>query len=517
MDGRTGLGRFGGRLLPVWLLLALAVTPVRAQWVRAFASEDSVTVGQRFLLALVVERPPEVQPLFPDEVPGAAVDDATGRLLLGDLEVIARKARRGDIPGTAAGVVRDSVIYEVATFALDTARVPAIPVRFISAEADTFTIASAPFMVAVASLVPPDAGDIRDLAPLATFSRLVWQWVLLGLVISVVALLALVARRRAPARAVVTPPSVPLSPYQEATRRLHRLETVDLTVPEAVKPFYVELSEVVRTYLAHRLRVPAMELTTRELVESLREQVRRERVEPGVPGEVHDVLVLADFAKFADARPAPAQGRQMLEKARATLHLVEMHRERAEAGDTAPGPDGVAPRMEVAVPEAPPPKRWPAIVAGGVAGLALGLYGGVPAVMLLGLSGAYYLGGLRLLPAEKRPLCGTFALQAGLYTFLLGSYVLAPEQVALPLLAMAEMLVVVGGLAWLVARPGWPPAGVLSAVHGAGLVITGFMLAGVPGGSAAQALLVVFALVRLGAVVTMVQGVRRMPARSDLR
>lgn len=487
------------------LVLALMLAaPARAQRVTAYTSADTVTVGQRFLLSLVVERPPEAQPLFPDEVADTPVDEATGHRILGDLEILARKARRGDVAGTAAGLVRDSVIYEVTTFALDTARVPAIPVRFHAPEADTFTVASAPFFVPVASLVPADAADIRDLAPLATFPRLVWHWVLLGMVVGLMALLLWVARRRKDGSPPAPPPAPPRSPFEEAHHRFRELEGVDLARPEAVKPYYVALSEALRIYLGRRLAVPAMEVTTRELVAHLERRVQEDRLASGVPGAVWGILELADFAKFADGHPAPAQGRAALEEARVTVHQVERDRIRVEQAAAAVQEDDEVPTAETVSPSRGR-RRWVVPVGAGAVGLVLGLYGGVPAVVLLGLSGLGYLAGHRLFRDASPALTAAFGLTAGLYAWLLGSYVLAPEQVAVPALAMAEMMVAVGALAWMGLRPGRGPAAALALLHGVGLVVTGTLIAAAPG----AALLVVFGLWRLGALVALGRYLRR--------
>ena len=75
-------------------------------------------------------------------------------------------------------------------------------------------------------------------------------------------------------------PMVMTSPYEEAIDRLHKLETVDLAHQTDIKPFYVELSELLRTYLSQRMGLAAMEQTTRELVYDL----KRKYAPPGTVG-----------------------------------------------------------------------------------------------------------------------------------------------------------------------------------------------------------------------------------------
>lgn len=306
------------------LLVFIALCPVadvRAQRVTASLSADSVTVGERFFLSVIVERGMMEEPVFP-----VFTGDSTR---LGDLQVIREVARRGawggqDRPGTRT----DTLVYEVAAFAVDTAFVPPILVHFTTgADQDTFAVASqGGLFVPVTSVVPPDAAGLQDLAPLAEFSRPLWFWLgllLLAGLLAAVLYYAWQRRRRRRSADVRKPEPPPLPPYEEATARLRRLEETDLRVPDAIKEFYVELSDVLRTYLARRLGARAKERTTRELVQDLQRLAGQTGLPEDVAPRVRRVLELADYAKFADARPPAEEGRRALAETRATLDQVE--------------------------------------------------------------------------------------------------------------------------------------------------------------------------------------------------
>ena len=88
---------------------------------------------------------------------------------------------------------------------------------------------------------------------------------------------------------------------------------MDLSDPDIVKPFYVELTDILRTYVGRRARVPALESTTRELLDKL----QRSQAGTVVPGEVlseidDDVLSHADLVKFADLQPLLEKTRDMV-------------------------------------------------------------------------------------------------------------------------------------------------------------------------------------------------------------
>ncbi len=311
----------GVKTIPAALLagLLLAAGPAHGQRVEAYLSADSVTVGDRFTLTLVALHGVETEPAFPDPSAGEAV--------YGDLEVLEVATSGGRILGVdTSGFRIDSVVYEATTFALDTAYVPPLRILF-SANADTFSVATPPLILPVSSLVPTEAEGIKDLASLVEFAGPIWPYVLLGLALLVlVALLIyyLRRRRRAPEPEPPPPPPVPrISPYEAAIARLRELETASLEAPTQIKPFFVELSDLLRTYLEDRLGVPALERTTRELMNEFDNRAVRYKLPGGAPQRVYGILELSDLVKFADVRPPGAQSRMALDETRKTVDVIE--------------------------------------------------------------------------------------------------------------------------------------------------------------------------------------------------
>ena len=325
--------RHAGRVVALLAaaLGALIAPEAAGQSVRAYVSTDSITVGDRFALSIVAEHNFMMEATFPAPPPDTArtqrgFPTAAIGLRFGDLEVIRRDTFEASYGGTAApGLRRDSVVYEVTTFAIDSAVVGPIPVQFTAGE-DTFSVATQPFVLPVVSLVPPDAQGLRPLAPLAEFPTPLWPWILLALAL-VVLLLTIYywwrERQEEPGE-VVAPTRVAVPPYEEARQRLRTLrETVDPSDPEQTKPFYVELADLLRTFIEARLDVPALEQTSRELTRELELQAHLGRLPETLPAHVYGVLALADLVKFADMRPPASQHAQALEETDELLDLVE--------------------------------------------------------------------------------------------------------------------------------------------------------------------------------------------------
>ncbi len=297
------------------LLAALSIAPVAgAQTVRALVDTDTLSIGARQRLTVRIRHDGSRYAVFPDDVPADGLAGLVGTA--GDLELLRRLSAGSRLLPDASQV--DSAVYEMTSFAIDTARVAA---RIgLGTEQDTTWFASIPGVLPVRSVVPEDAEDIQDLAPLVEFPRAIWPWILGVLVAGL--LFWYFFLRRVPedeeeGEPEYVEPTEP--PFDEAMRRIQALGSVSPD-SEGIKPYFVELSDIVRTYIARRTRVPARELTTGELLSELgrRPILQSERV-----GEVRRLLTEADLVKFADQHPAPDRAVRTLEDARASIERAE--------------------------------------------------------------------------------------------------------------------------------------------------------------------------------------------------
>ncbi len=298
-----------------------------AQSVEVRLSVDSVRVGDRFYLTLRATHELTTEPVFPSLDAGAEV--------FGDLEAIAIEGSGfTQVEGRSPAVRLDSVVYEVTTFALDTAYVPSIPVDFV-VDGDTAFYASPPIELPIISLVPEDAEDIRDLAPIVEFPRNVWPWIIgLLLIAALVAGLIYYLSRRGPLieQVILRAPEPVVPPYQEAIKRLRTLEkNSDLKEAAQVKPYYVELTETLRVYLDRRLHIHAMESTSDELLMEIEALTRSEILPAQAAYLTKRILQVADLVKFADMRPRPEVGHQALVETRKVLEIIEASFKLAES------------------------------------------------------------------------------------------------------------------------------------------------------------------------------------------
>ncbi len=314
---------FKGRIYHVFAIagfLLVSAHEMHAQTYDAFATVDSVTVGQRFQIQFSIDHDGERSPLFPlDFLP----DSLKGRpfISLGDFtftgEPISGRRR------ISQGWVRDSLLIEAATFSLDSAYVSSFPLGLYS-ESDTLMAGSPPVFVAVVSLVPDNAEAIRDITDIAVFPKSYWAWILFAL--ALLSLAGYLYWRYTHQVAVLerdTRPEPAIPPFDEAVARLKALKRFDLSDPTNAKPFYVELSELLRNYLMRRDGVPALELTTRELIDRLHRFDGEGLVNDEIIEIVRSVLNEADLVKFADIQPRKGEGDQAISRTLQSIQVTE--------------------------------------------------------------------------------------------------------------------------------------------------------------------------------------------------
>lgn len=292
-----------------------------AQRVDAYLSQDTVSVGDRFTLTVVALHGFDQIPSFPSP------DSAFGDII--PIELLSAGSQRIDSVNRI-----DSAIYEVTTFALDTARLSPLFIGFDNASVIASTNSQ---LIYVTSLVPQDAEGIRDMAPPVDFGPPIWPYVLLGIAAVIIGLLIwyFVRKKRQPDTQSEIEPESDISPppSEVALARLHALETTPLTTRPQIEAYYVELSDAVRTYIEHRLGIPALESTTQELVLDLIHPSIQHKIPSGVPQIVDQILSLSDLVKFADFTPTIPEGRNAIEDAMNVIRRVEVKFDQREASE----------------------------------------------------------------------------------------------------------------------------------------------------------------------------------------
>lgn len=174
--------------------------------------------------------------------------------------------------------ITDSILINVATVAVDTTKQKMFPIKAIQSEPYVFD----------------------DFIPYLI-------WVILGLLL-IAAIIYYIKTRK---KKEITEEEIIalLPPYEEAIERLHKLDEKLLWQNNQVKKYYSELTEIVRTYVEKELKVPALESTTDEIIETLIDFNNTKTLETNKE-TIHKLKTLlseADLVKFAKSKPLAHQ------------------------------------------------------------------------------------------------------------------------------------------------------------------------------------------------------------------
>ena len=100
-----------------------------------------------------------------------------------------------------------------------------------------------------------------------------------------------------------------LQPHEKALRDLEKLRIRKLWQEGHIKEYHSELTDILRTYIEEGFGIPAMESTTFEIIEKLKQV--NDFTEPVIE-KVKQILQLADMVKFAKRIPLPQDNENAL-------------------------------------------------------------------------------------------------------------------------------------------------------------------------------------------------------------
>ena len=143
--------------------------------------------------------------------------------------------------------------------------------------------------------------DIKDIIPIETTWR-EYLWLIIAaiaLLVLVIGLIIYLKNRKTKPKP--PPPSPPVEPlHMQALRMLSTLEQKQLWQSGKVKQYYIGLTDILRSYIEARFNTPTMELTTDELLDSIKDHPELRPYTNALAA----LLRKADLVKFAKAQPA---------------------------------------------------------------------------------------------------------------------------------------------------------------------------------------------------------------------
>ena len=228
-----------------------------------------------------------------------------------------------DEPAAEGGRIRSVARLTITSFELGELDIPAISVVVAGPDGAADTVLANPFRIGVTSVGLDDTGEIRDIKGPLALSRHWWGPVLWAIAAAVAGAACVLAwqrrKKRSRPSAIPSKPARPARPpHLAALEALDALEASALLERGQVKEYHVRASDILRTYLEVKLEVPALELTTGEVVA----EMRRAALGADICERVRFFLEACDLVKFAKLRPSAEDSRKRLASARKIVELT---------------------------------------------------------------------------------------------------------------------------------------------------------------------------------------------------
>ena len=292
--------------LKILFFLLLMCTLTYAQKVSVATDTTNIRIGEQFLFKIVIKDTANV--IFPEKL-----ENLTKLEVVKDIKIDTFKnslIKKYLMTGFDSGAfyiptqqifiknrayLSDSVLINVATIAVDTSQQKPFPIKSIQTE--------------------PLVYD--DFKPYVI-------WVILALLLLGLFIYYLKTRKKPEIKEIESINTLP--PYEEALEKLQELDDKLLWQNNEIKKYYSELTEIVRVFIEKELEIPALEITTFELISLLSDyntpkniNITKETVR-----KLNALLQEADLVKFAKSTPLSheiEEDRRVAEKVLNDLNL----------------------------------------------------------------------------------------------------------------------------------------------------------------------------------------------------
>ncbi|MGB2866817.1 MAG: hypothetical protein WBD36_00075 [Bacteroidota bacterium] len=273
----------------ILLILVLSSSILQGQEVGLSATTDSsrFRIGDRIVLHVHGRTPPNLEAISP-----AAKDS------VGPFEILSA-GRSGNEPDWT---------FELMT--IDTGRVfvPPIPFAYrVKGDTTQRQAYTNPVSLTVAGVTVDAQGEIKDIKP-----PLSAPWKFEDFVPYLIALLVLLIagmayyyyrKRRMQRESMQEAVRSAIPPHREALAALRLIEEKKLWQQGKVKQYYSEVTEIIRTFFERRWKIVALELTSDEILQQMKQIPESEKVWK----QMQSFFTTADLVKFAKYEPAPAE------------------------------------------------------------------------------------------------------------------------------------------------------------------------------------------------------------------
>ena len=188
----------------------------------------------------------------------------------------------------------DSILINVATVAIDTTQIKKYPIKTIKKEPLVFDDFKLYIYLLIAALI------------------IIGFWIYWFVI-------------RKKKEEEEKPTYVALAPYDEAMHKLNELDEKLLWQNNKVKEYYSELTDIIRAYIERELKVPALEKTSDEIIETLNDFYEANTINTTKENikKLKDLFQEADLVKFAKSKPLAGEIEEDRKDAEEVVHNLK--------------------------------------------------------------------------------------------------------------------------------------------------------------------------------------------------
>ena len=291
-------------VLNIFLFLSIFCYSQRVS-VKSYIDSNNVKIGSQVILSLEIEKPKAADVRFP-----VLADTITKQI-----EIL--KKFPVDTLSNKDNILKIRQKYVLTSFDSGTFLIPSFAF-LLKRDSLADTLKSEPFTLNVFS-IPVDTvkKDIRDIkvpysASITLMEILIYFLYILGIA-AIVFVIIYIIRKRKKNEPLLRIPEKPKEPaYVIALRELDRLKDEKLWQQDKIKLYHSELTDIVRKYIENRFDIMAMEQTSFEILSSFNNKglITETSFE-----QLKQMLITADFVKFAKALPLPDENDRCMKNA----------------------------------------------------------------------------------------------------------------------------------------------------------------------------------------------------------
>lgn len=284
-------------LIIISLMMVSGLSQTYSQEILVKAELDTtlMLIGDQQKYRLIAEQPKQLELAFP----------LFGDTLLKNVEILDRSTDTLFLSNTRIRVTQE---YLITSFDSGYYEIPKQPV-LVKGQGINDTLFSNSYLFYVNTFQIDTVKGIVDIKPpmeAPLIFREVLPWLVYGLLLAAILVAAWWVYRKYFKKGEMQfiPYKAEIPAHVEALDALDALKNKKLWQQGLVKEYHSELSDIFRRYLERRFHFPAMEQTTDEILSVLESTRHTDSMQYEI---IREVLVLADFVKFAKLEPLAAQ------------------------------------------------------------------------------------------------------------------------------------------------------------------------------------------------------------------